>query len=252
MSLSEELLSGICQPFPFPHTQFPFPVTQTFFNRDFHWDTLGDQIEEIDEARLVDHLPLILALAEGVEASQPDRAEYFIPDRELRRRLVQLNDAPGWALVWGDGGEEMAQLLKRLQEKKFQNYVASPQPPGGPWRPTYLGSRPTSVIYFLQALIRYVYIYGRVPLGDSDGVAHFLEEHGPGVVFWLKKHPTPLEEALLLGLMFLGIPAVVPSTFSSPYGHTRRADSPEDMVSQALQFPNLQVRARVHPSAPLA
>ena len=104
MSLSEDLLNGICQPAPFPRTQFPFPVTQSFFERDFHWDVLEDQLEEIPESEVRNHLPLILALAEGVEASQPDRDRYFISDRELRR-LVQLNETTGWALVWGDGGE---------------------------------------------------------------------------------------------------------------------------------------------------
>ena len=251
MSLSEDLLNGICQPAPFPRTQFPFPVAQSFFERDFHWDILEDKVEEIDESRVVEHLPLILALAEGVEASQLDREELFISDNELQRHLAALSDSSGWALVWGDGGGEVIQLLKLLQKERYLTFVVSPQAPSGIFGITYFGSRPTSVIYFLQALIRFSHIYGRIPLGDKEGVTHFLEEHGPGVIFWLKTKPSTLEVALLLGMMSLGTPAVVPSSFIPPIGHFRRAGSPQDMVKQSLQFPNIGVRPRKYPGRPL-
>ncbi|MBI4287817.1 MAG: hypothetical protein HY671_05245 [Chloroflexi bacterium] len=240
MSLSEELLRGICQPTPFLNTRFPFPVTQSFFGRDFHWDVLEDQVEEIDEANVVNHLPLVLALAEGVEASQPDREEHFVSDKELKRRLAQLSQGGGWALVWGDGGKKTAQLLDLLHERRFQSYVVAPEPSPQRAGLTYLGDRPTSVIYYLQCLVRYAHIYGRIPLERTDEVTRFLEEHGPGVVFWLKEDPTSLERALLLGLMFLGTPAVVPSSYPLPLGNARRAEAPADMVEAALAIRKLE------------
>ncbi|MBI2917360.1 MAG: hypothetical protein HYY01_05125 [Chloroflexi bacterium] len=246
MGLVQELLAAISSPSPFPSSQYPFAVNQSLYGR-FDLYALYMRAQAVDEARITDHLETVLALAEAVEASQPDRADYFLSDREVRARLNRLNSSTGWALVWGQQDSRTEELLRRLDDAAFQSYVVTPgagRPATDHGRHVYLGSRPTSAIYYAQALLRYPHIYGRVPLGEHHQASHFLEEHGPGVILVAKDELSPLERAMVLGIMSLGVPAVAPPSLGVS-GNVRTADGPEAMVAQAMLFPNLRVRATV-------
>ena len=59
-------------------------------------------------SQIEEDLPVLLALAELVEASQPDKQEFFINDRELRACLLRLNSTDGWALIWEEDNERTA------------------------------------------------------------------------------------------------------------------------------------------------
>ena len=52
----------------------------------------------------------------------------------------------------------------------------------------------------------------------------------------------PLKYLLTLGLMKLGAPAVVPSTFPFPYGNRVVADNIDEMIRRGIQFSNLRLR----------
>ena len=89
--------------------------------------------------------------------------------------------------------------------------------------------------------MRYGLIYGRIQPGDGHELGHFLEADVPGVV--VARAPlTPLESFLVLGLMKLGLPAVVPSDFPYAQGRQVVADEPDDVIRALSALPNLRVK----------
>ncbi len=105
----------------------------------------------------------------------------------------------------------------------------------------YIGGRPTSPIYFLQLMVRYGMVWGRIRPGDDHEMGHFLEEDMPGFLI-IRRDLDPLKYVITLGLMKLGAPAVVPSSFPFPYGRRVVADTAEEIVARGVAFPNLRVR----------
>lgn len=248
-SIAQDLLREVGIVSPFPGSQFPYPLNQSLFG-ELDLAALRRKAENGRGSRLGEELPLLLALAEVVEASQPDKEEFFITDRELRARLLRLNSTDGWALLWGDDGERTAELASRLQQEYLQVYTLIAGDNSSSALRTnrqfkFLGSRPTSSVYFYQALTRYAHIYGRVPLGDAHEVGESIQDYSPGVMFLAREELSPMEEALFLGGLSLGLPAVVPSSFSQPYGNVLRVDDPQQMAEAALGLANLRLRRRL-------
>lgn len=250
VSVAQDLLKEVGVVLPFPGSQFPYPLNQSLFG-ELNLESLRRSIKDIDGSRLKEEIPVLLALAEAVEASQPDKGKFFIADRELRARLLRLNSTDGWALLWGEDNERAVELASRLQRENFQVYTVLTGDSGvssslrANKQYKFLGSRRTSSIYFYQALVRYAHIYGRVPLADAHETGEFIQDNGPGVMFLTKEELNPVEEALFLGGLYLGLPAVVPVSVSLPYGTVLRADSPQQMIDKALTLPNLRLRRRL-------
>ena len=250
VSIAKKLLKKVGTVLPFAGSQYPYPVNQSLFG-ELNLEALRHRTESSDGSQLKEDLPFLLALSEAAEASQPDKGEFFITDRELRARLLRLNSTDGWALLWGEDDERTAELASQLQRENFQVYtVLSGDDNVSPSLRVnkqfkFLGSRQTSSVYFYQALVRYAHIYGRVPLADAHETGEFIQDNGPGVMFLTKEELSPVEEALFLGGLYLGLTAVVPTSVSLPYGTVLRADSPQQMIDKALTLPNLRLRRRL-------
>ncbi|MDP3880364.1 MAG: hypothetical protein Q8Q07_08705 [Dehalococcoidales bacterium] len=250
VSLARELLKKVGDVSPFSGSQYSYPLNQSLFG-ELDMEKLRRHAESSDGSRLKEDLPFLLALAEAVEASQPDKGEFFLNDRELRARLVRLNSTDGWALIWGQDDERTAELASRLQRENFQVYIMLRGDAGV--SPSlrvnkqykFLGFRSTSTVYFYQALVRYAHIYGRIPLADSHETGEFIQDYAPGVMFLSGEELSPVEEALFLGGLYLGLPGIVPTSVSLPYGTVLRADEPQQMVEKALDLPNLRLRRRL-------
>ena len=250
MTVAQNLLKEVGTASPFPDSQYPYPLNQSLFG-NLNLEALRRSAEKSYGSQFEEDLSVLLALAEAVEASQPDKKEFFITDRELRARLLRLNSTDGWALLWGEENERTAELATLLQQEHLQVYTVLTEDnnTSSSLRANkqfkFLGSRQTSSVYFYQAIVRYAHIYGRVPLGDAHEASEFIQDHGPGVMFLTREELSPTEDSLFLAGLSLGIPAIVPSTFTSPYGNVIRADDPQRMVSEALSFSNLRLRHRL-------
>ena len=105
----------------------------------------------------------------------------------------------------------------------------------------FIGSRDTSPIYFLQLMVRYGLIWGRIAPGDDHEMGHFLEKDMPGLIVICADLP-PLKYLITLGLMKLGAPAIVPCTFPFPYGYRLVADSVAEILERISHLPNLRQR----------
>lgn len=249
-SAIREILPRVTGATPFPNTNYPCPLNLSLLGK-VDINALKRQAQDASSLSLEHQLILLMTLAEASEASQPDRETFFINDSQVRAYLLRLNASTGWALIWGDDDPRANELMSLLQREQFVLFGLRNGGAAPPKQVKDLGSRPTSVVYFYQMLVRYAHIYGRIPLGDDHEVGEFIQDNGPGVMFLLKENLTPLEEALFVGGLLLGIPAVVPSSFKLPYGQLLAADEPKEMVEKAPSLPTLRTRQRLHFTTPL-
>ncbi|TFG71104.1 MAG: hypothetical protein E4H27_05315 [Anaerolineales bacterium] len=221
----------------FENSQYPLPITTTF---------IGDTAPDIENIRadLLSHrdgdvknlLEPVLLGAELVEAVQPDRQDLFLSDERVQS-LVFMGSKwhAGWVLVLGDN--QHAEHIKLLQERDFMVFTDHP----GLENTIYIGNRPTSPVYFLQLMVRYGLVWGRINPGDDHSMGHFLETDMPGFILVTENLPD-LKYLVVLGLMKLGAPAVVPPDYPFPYGNYVVASSPEQALSRGCLFPNLRMR----------
>lgn len=135
------------------------------------------------------------------------------------------------------GGGKQKELVEKLKEKGFMVFTDCQDIPD-----TYfIGSRSTSPVYFLQIMVRYGLIWGRISPGDDHEMGHFLEKDMPGFMI-INEDLEPLKYLIALGIMKLGAPALVPSSFPFPYGNRIVTDNPLELVESGIHFPNLRMR----------
>ncbi|MGA2381450.1 MAG: hypothetical protein ABSG85_19290 [Spirochaetia bacterium] len=135
------------------------------------------------------------------------------------------------------GNVENAAVVKLLIERDFMVFTDQPGIEGT----VFIGARDTSPIYFLQLMVRYGLVWGRIAPGKDHEMGHFLERDMPGFLAITEDLP-PVKYLIALGLMKLGAPAVVPPTFPFPYGTRVVARTPSEIVERGSRFPNLRQR----------
>lgn len=221
----------------FNGSEYPLPVKTAFIGDcDINVAALCQELKEKAEGDAKELLEPLLLAAELYEASCEDKGDYFIKDRDLRSFVFMGSKwQAGWVLVLG--GRDSCKTIDLLMEKDFMVFTDTP----GIKDTFYIGSRDTSPIYFLQIMVRYGLIWGRIAPGDDHEMGHFLEKDLPGFIMINEDLPD-LKYIITLGLMKMGAPAVIPSTFPFPYGNRSLADSIEDRIDRGIRFPNLRHR----------
>ena len=183
-----------------------------------------------------DLLEPVLLASELCEAACEDKEQFFIDDQKVQQYVFMGSKwRAGWTLVLG--GDNQDELISKLIELRFAVFTDLPDIADT----VYIGNRPTSAIYFLQLMVRYGLIWGRIKPGDDHQMGHFLEKDMPGMII-VSRDLSALKYLIVLGLMKLGAPAVVPSSFPFPYGQRVTADTISDMIEKAQRFPNLRQR----------
>jgi acetyl-CoA decarbonylase/synthase, CODH/ACS complex subunit beta len=175
----------------------------------------GDPVSSLEPA---------LVLLELYESNQTGASD-FLPDDGTFLGLVfgskRLN---GWAGALGDTDAEQA--VEGLNEQwKF--------------KPVPGRTRESSVYPLLNMLVRYGFVYGRIPPGDSHDLGHFIEDFTPGLLL-CSQEMSDLDLTLSLAAMKLGVPAIVPMDYPFPLGrHVRVADLSE-APNVIHTFPNIR------------
>lgn len=242
MKLTDKEIKDILELIPksvsyFEGSEYPLPIKTTIFGKDkLNLDNLNKELIEKKDKDIKEILELLLIAAELFEASQKDNTKYFITDKNLRE-LVFMGSKwrAGWVLVLG--GNDQKELIYKLKEKEFIVFTDIP----GIEETYYIGNRNTSPIYFLQMMVRYGLMWGRIKPGDSHHMGHFLEKDMPGFII-IYKDLTPLKYLITLGIMKMGAPAIVPSSFPFPYGNRIVANDINDIINRRLTFPNLRLK----------
>lgn len=221
----------------FTGSDYVLPVAQTFLgNEPVDLERICRALRDRKDDDPKTILAPLLIAAEQCEAACPDNERYFLDDRAVQSLVFTGSKwRAGWALVLGARGHE--KTLELLKEKNFMVFTDQPEIEGT----TYIGDRDTSPIYFLQLMVRYGLIWGRIAPGDDHQMGHFLEEDMPGFLV-ITEDLSPLKYLIALGLMKLGAPAIVPPSFPFPYGNRVVAETPEEIVERGSRFPNLRQR----------
>jgi acetyl-CoA decarbonylase/synthase complex subunit beta len=225
------------EPLGFSGSQFAAPVRSAILgDKPLDLGSLRRELIAKSTADAKDLLSPLLLAAEAVEAARDDKQAYFIDDAAAQGLVFMgAKWQAGWALVLGH-----RHTPELLEELKRRDYLVFTDQPGIP-DTQFIGDRPTSPIYFLQLMVRYGLIWGGIAPGDDHELGHFLERDLPGLLIVTEDLP-PLKYLVTLGLMKLGAPAVVPSSFPFPYGNRVVADSLPDIVRRGGEFPNLRRR----------
>ena len=71
-SVVQDLLKEVSAVSPFPRSQFPYPLNQSLFG-ELDLEALRRNTKNITGSQVEEELSVLLALAEVVEASQPDK-----------------------------------------------------------------------------------------------------------------------------------------------------------------------------------
>ncbi len=220
----------------FKGSQYPLPVkTAILGKKEIDLEDLCKSLEEKLGGDVKNVLETLLVAAELHEAAKKDKHDYFIKDSDLRSFVFTGSKwKAGWVLILGDKHHKLAEEFK---QKDFMVFTDTPKIKDS----YYIGSRDTSPIYFLQMMVRYGFIWGRIAPGDSHRLSHYLEEDMPGLIV-IYNDLDPLKYLITLGLMKMGAPAVVPSTFPYPYGNRIVADTVDEIIEKGTRFPNLRVQ----------
>ncbi len=245
MKINDSLLKEVIDLVPnkaetFKGSQFPLPVNSAINGKGkISLAELKSELSEKSKGDIKDMLEPLLVAAELNESSQKDKSEFFITDTTLRRYVFRGSKwKAGWVLILGTTDEL---LIKKFLEKDFMVLTDYKDIEHDGLDLRYIGSRDTSPIYFLQLMVRYAMIWGRMHAGQSHEMSHFLEKDMPGFIV-IAGDLSPLKYHIALGLMKMGAPAVVPSNFPFLYGNRITADSTDDIVEKAVLFPNLRIQ----------
>jgi CO dehydrogenase/acetyl-CoA synthase beta subunit len=234
----EELLALLpCEIGRFEGSQFPLPVKTTFLgNMPVQIEKVRQALLQLQDGDVKDLVEPVLLAAELVEAARADREDYFLSDSTVQELVFTgAKWQAGWALVLGDSQHE--EHVKMLQQRDFMVFTDHP----GLDKTIFIGDRPTSPVYFLQLMVRYGLVWGRIQPGDDHTMGHFLETDMPGFLLVTENLPA-LKYLVILGLMKLGAPAVVPPDYPFPYGNIAVAGGPQGAVAAGCRFPNLRMR----------
>lgn len=223
------------QPGHFDGSQYPLPVKTTIIgNGPLDLPALRSKLSDLASGDVKHLLEPLLVAAEAVESVAIDRQQRFLTDADVRGRVFTGSKwMAGWALVLGE--RNRLPIIAKLQERGFMCFVDAP----GIEKTTFIGDRDTSPIYFLQMMVRYGLIWGQIAPGDAHEMGHFLERDMPGMIIITEDLP-PLKYLIALGMMKLGAPAVVPSSFPFPYGNRIVADTADEAVDHGSHFENLR------------
>jgi CO dehydrogenase/acetyl-CoA synthase beta subunit len=231
----------------FTGSEYPLPIKAAFLgDKDIDIASVRQQLIQKQDGDMKGLLEPLLLAAELSEAAREDKEQFFLDDHTVQSYVFRGSKwRAGWALVLG--GENQDQLIEELKMGKIphtpedkRDFMVFTDLPDIP-ETVYIGNRSTSPIYFLQLMVRYGLIWGNIAPGDDHEMSHFLEEDMPGLIVICEDLP-PLKYLITLGLMKLGAPAVVPSTFPFPYGRRVVADNIPDIVDKGSAFPNLRQR----------
>lgn len=221
----------------FEGSDYSLPVKTTFLaNENIDMNALKHSLLSKQDGDVKDLIEPILLAAELYEATRQDRANYFISDEALQGHVFMGSKwTAGWVLVLGGNAED--ELTIKLKDYGFIVFTDCPNIADT----VFIGSRVTSPIYFLQMMVRYGLIWGRIAPGDDHEMGHYLERDMPGFII-IQKDLEPLKYLVALGLMKLGAPAVVPPTFPFPYGNRVVAESIDEIMKRGTSFSNLRKR----------
>ena len=202
---------------------YPLPLCMAVYGAMPDPDTVRDQVNLRLDADPVAALEAALVLLELYETNQAETAGCVPDDAAFLEECFGSKRLNGWIATLGDGNlKELEAAVNARWQFKFL--------PGR--------ERRTGVYPLLNMLMRYGFVYGRVPPGDSHAMGHFIEDFTPGLLV-CHGRLDDLELTISLAAMKLGVPAVVPRDYPFPFGRRVQAGSLDEIRDAVVAFPNI-------------
>jgi hypothetical protein len=220
---------------PLPSERYPYPLALGIYGETPDPKQVRADIRARIATDPLGALESALVLLELYASNQPGTAALTADDDVFLRQAFNSKRLNGWVALLGDADplETTAALGARWQLKFF----AADQGVIG-------------LYCLLNMLVRYAFVYGRTPPGDSHLLGHFVEDFTPGLVVCRGKL-NALEAVLSLAAMRIGVPAITPSSYPFPFGRQVRASSLAELVEAVSSFSTIR-RLLEHPEiAPL-
>ncbi len=213
----------------FSSIKFPFPIRSAYYLNEPNLDEIRDLIENRLHNNPISVLEQALVLLELFESNQPDKQEYFLEDMPFVRKCFATKRQNGWIAIIGDSNRErIEEIINNRWNFKF-----------------YSGRKTETGIYtLLSMLTRYAFIYGRIPAGDGHSLAHFVEDHCPGLLVCQGEMST-LELTLSLSAMKMGVSTIVPNDYPFSLGNSIRINSLEELPEAVVGFRNIRRMLKV-------
>jgi len=209
---------------PVASERYPLPLALAVYGEAPDPERVRSEVRAGIESEPLRCLEAGLALLElyacnqpGISASAPDDDAFLTEVFASKRRN-------GWMVLLGDANrdETQAAINARWQFKFIE-----------------AGETCTSLYVLLNVLARYAFVYGRIPLGDTHLVGHFIEDVTSGLVVGRGKL-NDLELTLSLAAMRLGVPAITPQDYPFPLGRHVRAGRLHEIVEAVASFPSVR------------
>ncbi|MDP6776106.1 MAG: hypothetical protein QGI83_05015 [Candidatus Latescibacteria bacterium] len=209
---------------PLASDRYPLPLSLAVYGEVPEPDAVRKRVSSRIGADPVDVLEAALVLLELYECNQPDAGESIPDDGTFLGKVFGSKRLNGWIATMGDG--DSATVEEAVKAQWQFRFIA-----GGQGR--------TGLYPLLNLLARYGFVYGRIPLGDSHELSHFIEDFTPGLLL-CHGEMDDLELALSLAAMKFGVPAIVPADYPFPLGRHIKAASLQEAVEAVPLFPNIR------------
>jgi len=218
---------------PVASERYPLPLALAVYGEVPDPERVRSEVRagiESDPLRL---LEACLVLLELYACNQPGVSESVPDDEAFLTQIFASKRMNGWIVLVGDANQEETQAAVNAR-----------------WQFRFIeaGKTCTSLYVLLNVLTRYAFVYGRIPLGDTHLLGHFIEDITSGLVVGRGKL-NDLELTLSLAAMRVGLPAVTPPDYPFQLGRHIRAGSLDEIVDAVASFPSIR-RLLDHPELP--
>ena len=209
---------------PLVSDRYPLPLALAVYGETPEPEAVRERVSSRMGPDPVDALEAALVLLELYECNQPEAAAAIPDDGVFLGQVFGSKRLNGWMATMGDG--DPAQIEEAVKARWQFRFVSSKE-------------SQTGIYPLLNLLVRYGFVYGRIPFGDSHELSHFIEDYTPGLLL-CHGEMSDLELTLSLAAMKLGVPAIVPGDYPFPLGRHIKATSLDDAVEAVPLFPNVR------------
>ena len=165
-----------------------------------------------------------LVLLELYEGNQAGVEECVPDDGAFLGMAFNTKRQNGWIGVLGE--EDPAEVERQVNEQWKFKLVEGRE-------------RRTGLYSLLNMVVRYGFVYGKIELGDSHAMGHFVEDFAPALLI-CRAGMDDLELTLSLAAMKIGLPALVPEAYPFPLGRQARVEDLGEVGVATKVFANIR------------
>ncbi len=218
---------------PVASERYPLPLALAVYGEVPDPERVRNEVRagmESEPLRLLEASLVLLELYAcnhpGISAAVPDDDVFLTEVFASKRRN-------GWIVLLGDANQDETQAAVNAR-----------------WQFKFIeaGETCTSLYVLLNLLVRYAFVYGRIPPGDTHLLGHFIEDITSGLAVG-RGELNDLELTLSLAAMRIGVPAITPPDYPFQLGRHVRAGTLQEIVDAVASIPSIR-RLLAHADIP--